>query len=120
MSAAAIADPPEWDRARGAVAFDDASRQLIHALKYHDRHEAGFVMARLMSRAGRELLDGADALVPVPLYRWRLWQRRYNQSMLLARHIGAMSGRPVRRISSPAFAPPVGRPGLILQHAGAM
>ena len=96
VSAAAIADPPEWDRARGAVAFDDASRQLIHGLKYHDRHEAGFVMARLMSRAGRELLDGADALVPVPLYRWRLWQRRYNQSTLLARHLGAMSGKPVR------------------------
>jgi ComF family protein len=53
-------------------------------------------MARLMSRAGRELIDGADALVPIPLYRWRLWQRRYNQSMLLARHLGAMSGKPVR------------------------
>src|SRR5689334_16669613 len=33
VSAAAIADPPEWDRARAAVAFDELSRQLIHALK---------------------------------------------------------------------------------------
>jgi ComF family protein len=96
VSAAAIADPPEWDRARAAVVFDDLSRQLIHALKYHDRHEAGSVMARLMTRAGSDLIAHADALVPIPLYRWRLWQRRYNQSVLLARHIGAISGRPVR------------------------
>ena len=53
VSAAAIADPPEWERARAAVVFDDLSRQLIHALKYHDRHEASFVMARLMARAGQ-------------------------------------------------------------------
>jgi len=96
ISAAAIADPPEWDRARGAVVFDDLSRQLIHALKYHDRHEAAFVMARLMARAGRDLVNAADAIVPIPLYRWRLWHRRYNQSMLLARSIGGISGRAVR------------------------
>jgi ComF family protein len=96
VSAAAIADPPEWDRARGAVAFDDVARELVHALKFHDRHEATFVMARLMVRAGGDLLKDADAIVPIPLYRWRLWQRRYNQSVLLSRHIGDISGRPVR------------------------
>jgi ComF family protein len=96
VSAAAIADPPIWDRARAAVAFDELSRQLIHALKYHDRHEAGFVMARLMARAGRDLLADCDAIIPVPLYRWRLWQRRFNQSVVLARHIGEISGRTMR------------------------
>jgi ComF family protein len=96
VSAAAIADPPLWDRARAAVAFDEVSRQLIHALKYHDRHEAGLLMARLMARAGQDLIAEADAIVPVPLYRWRLWQRRYNQSVLLARKIGEISGRPVK------------------------
>ena len=96
VSAAAIADPPLWERARGAVVFDDLSRQLIHGLKYHDRHDCGFLMARLMARAGRDLLKDADAVVPVPLYRWRLWRRRYNQSALLAHHIGQVSGRPVR------------------------
>ena len=45
---------------------------------------------------GSELLDSADAIVPIPLYRWRLWQRRYNQSALLARHVGDICGRPVR------------------------
>jgi ComF family protein len=96
ISAAALAEPPLWERARAAVAFDDLSRQLIHALKYHDRHETAAVMARLMARAGRDLLADADAIVPVPLYRWRLWRRRYNQSALLARHIAQISGRRLR------------------------
>ncbi len=94
VSAAALADPPEWERARAAVIFDEAARVLVHALKYRDRHEAGLVMARLMQRAGADILERADAVVAVPLYRWRLWRRRYNQSALLAQHICRASGKP--------------------------
>ena len=50
-------------------------------------------MARLMTRAGAEILAGAEAIVPAPLYRWRLWWRRYNQSAILARQIAELSGR---------------------------
>jgi ComF family protein len=92
ISAAAIADPPAWDRARGAVIFDDLSRDLVHALKYRDRHEAAQVMARLMARAGRDLIAAGPLVVPVPLHRWRLWRRRYNQSGLLAQAIAEQSG----------------------------
>jgi ComF family protein len=92
ISAAAIADPPPWDRARGAVIFDDLSRDLVHALKYRDRHEAAQVMARLMLRAGRDLVTARPLVVPVPLHRWRMWRRRYNQSGLLAKIIAKQSG----------------------------
>lgn len=87
MSAAALADPPIWDRARAALLFDDAARNLAHAFKYSDRHEAGLLMARLMQRAGADILAATDGLIPVPLHRFRLWRRRYNQSAILARHI---------------------------------
>jgi ComF family protein len=96
LSAAAIAEPPEWQRARAAVAYDAVSGKLVHALKYADRHEAGLVMARLMQHAGRDLIAGADAIVPIPLHRWRLWRRRYNQSGLLARKIATATGHPFR------------------------
>ena len=33
ISAAAVAAPPPWDRARAAVAYDEASRNIVHALK---------------------------------------------------------------------------------------
>ena len=48
-----------------------------------------------MARAGRELLDGADALIPVPLHWRRLWARRFNQSALLAEVVGKAGRLPV-------------------------
>lgn len=96
LSPAALANPPPWERARAAVTFDDASRRLIHDLKYRDRPEAGLLMARMMARAGRALLAEADVIVPVPLYRWRLWRRRFNQSALLARELSRLTSKPWR------------------------
>lgn len=96
LSAAALAEPPAWDRARAAVAFDEAARPIIHALKYRDTQEAGLLMARMMGRAGRTVLVDADMIVPVPLHRWRLWWRRFNQSAYLAQHLAAAAGKPYR------------------------
>lgn len=95
-SGAAVADPPLWDRARAAVIFDDHAAKLVHALKYQDRQEAGLLMARMMARAGRKLISQADVILPVPLHRFRLWQRRFNQSAFLAARIAALTATPCR------------------------
>jgi ComF family protein len=92
VSAAATAEPPDWHRARAAVGFNDAARGLVHALKYRDRHEAALLMARLTARAGVRLFDGAHAIIPIPLHRYRLWTRRYNQSALLGQRVAAAAG----------------------------
>jgi ComF family protein len=89
VSAAALADPPPWTRARSAVAYDDASRPIVQALKYRDRHEAASLMTRLMGRAGTQLLAEADFVVPVPLHPLRLWRRRFNQAALIAQRLCA-------------------------------
>jgi len=52
-------------------------------------------LGRWMRRAGAELLDGADMIVPVPLHWTRLFVRRYNQAGLLAHAIRAAGGPPV-------------------------
>src|SRR6476660_1671417 len=92
LSMEAIADPPAYARARAAVRYDDVARTLVHALKYQDRTDLAPAMGRWMTRAGLELLEGADALIPVPLHWRRGWSRRYNQSGALARVIEAQSG----------------------------
>jgi ComF family protein len=94
LSPAAIADPPAFDRARAVAHYDDIARQLVHRLKYGDRIELARAMGAMMARSGAELLREADAIVPVPLHRWRLWRRRFNQAMVLARHVAQMSGVP--------------------------
>lgn len=90
LSMEAIANPPAYDRARAAVRYDDIARALVVSFKYSDRLDLAPMMGRWMTRAGRELLSDADALLPVPLHWRRLWARRFNQSAALA---GAISGR---------------------------
>ncbi len=92
VSAAAVADPPVFDRARAVAAYGDVTRDLVHAYKYRDRQEGLSLFARWMARAGAGLVQEADVLVPVPLYRLRLWRRRFNQSALLADRIGRLAG----------------------------
>jgi ComF family protein len=70
-------------------------RDLIQSFKYGDRHEGVAVFGRWMATAGAELLAEADVIVPVPLYRSRLWSRRFNQSAMLARAVSRLSGVPV-------------------------
>ena len=88
----AIASPPAYQRARAAVRYDDVARTLVQALKYHDRTDLAPAMGRWMAHAGKELLQGADMLIPVPLHWRRAWHRRFNQSGALARVIERQSG----------------------------
>jgi ComF family protein len=41
-----------------------------------------------MRQRGRELLDEADCVVPVPLHWRREYQRGFNQARAIARHVG--------------------------------
>jgi ComF family protein len=83
----AIANPPAYDRARAAVRYDDIARALVLSFKFGDRMDLAPMMGQWMSRAGRELLEDADALVPVPLHWRRLWARRFNQAAALSHAI---------------------------------
>ena len=112
LSAEALADPPPFRRARAAAIYGDVARDLVHQLKYHDRPDLAEVMAIAMHRAGRELLSECALIVPVPLYRWRLWQRRFNQAAVLAASLAGLSGVPHRSAGAAAGQadPPPGRP----------
>ncbi|SCY28091.1 ComF family protein [Microvirga guangxiensis] len=94
LSPAAIADPPVFERARAAAEYDGTASLLVHRLKYNDRLELARALGTMMSRAGAELLTDADVIVPVPLHRWRLWQRRFNQAMALAQVVSQESRVP--------------------------
>lgn len=92
LSGEALADPPPFGRARAAVVYDDLAGRLVSRLKYGDRPELALFCARLLAVAGHELWAGEALLVPVPLHPGRHRQRRYNQSMELARALGRVTG----------------------------
>ncbi len=83
---------PAYRRARGAFAYDDGSRGLVLGFKHGDQTHAALPFGHWLRRAGAELLTDAELIVPVPLHRWRLFRRRYNQAALLALALGRLAG----------------------------
>jgi ComF family protein len=87
-----LADPPPYERLRAAVAYGEVARAVALKLKYSGRPGVAETLARFMLR---HLRAGDDALlVPVPLHRWRIWKRGYNQAALVASALSRSSGVP--------------------------
>jgi len=88
---ACLAQPPIHDGVRAAVAYGKIASGVALKLKYGGRIAIGETMARAMARL---VPSDADLLVPVPLHRWRLWRRGFNQAALIARALARQSGVP--------------------------
>jgi ComF family protein len=86
---------PRYDRARAVFRYDDQSRGLILRFKYADQLEGAPSYGAWLARAGAELVREADLIAPVPLHRWRLLRRRFNQSAVLAHALGRQARKPV-------------------------
>jgi ComF family protein len=86
-----LAQPPKLDRIRAAVAYDDLPRSVALRLKYGRKVALAQTMARYMAPLRGEWDDEALVL-PVPLHRWRLWGRGFNQSALVARQLARLWG----------------------------
>ena len=87
ISAAAAANPPNYDRARAVAHYTGTMRQLIHTFKYADQHAPRQLFKRWLHLAGKELFKDTEIIIPVPLSRQKLRARRYNQSAILAKDL---------------------------------
>lgn len=94
LCAACLIEPPGHDGTRAAVAYGPVARTVALRLKYGRRIGLAETVARMMARL---VPDHVDLLVPVPLDRWRLWGRGYNQAALIADALGRLSGVAVAR-----------------------
>lgn len=88
---ACLAEPPDYDRARAALAYGGPTRQVVLALKHGRRLHLARLMARAMRRAAG-ILPVDAVIVPVPAHRWRLWRRGFNQAALLAQQMARQGG----------------------------
>ena len=84
--------PPLWGQARAAFVYTPVIRSLVLQLKYADRLENAAFLGQRMAHAGADMLRPGVLLVPVPVHRWRLLRRGYNQAALLAAHIARRGG----------------------------
>jgi len=90
-----VRQEPVFTRARAAMRYDEASRKLILAFKHGDRLHLAPAFGPWLKRAGAELLEDADLVLPVPLHWTRLFARRYNQAALLAQALRTVGGPPI-------------------------
>ena len=108
ICAACLADPPRHDGIAAGTLYNDASRQLVLSFKHGRRIALAPMLARLIA-ARLPPMDETWLIVPVPLHRWRLWARGFNQAALLAGELGKLIGAPalhgglVRRKRTPTL-----------------
>lgn len=89
--------------------YNETSRNLVLAYKHGGRIALSRLLARLIAaRMPEPETDRPPPLlVPVPLHRWRLWSRGFNQAALLAQELSrfgkgeAMVGALVRHRRTP-------------------
>ena len=81
-----------YDQTRAALVYDDHSVPLVVSFKHGDHTDYAPLLARLMIRAGRDLITPDSVLMPVPLHPRRLQARRFNQSAMLSQAISREMG----------------------------
>ncbi|MDK2759995.1 MAG: ComF family protein [Sphingopyxis sp.] len=92
---ACLANPPPFEGAPAAVAYGPVARTVALRFKYGRRTGHARLMAQLMARRLAALGDtGQMVLVAVPLHRWRLWSRGFNQAALVADALSRLTGVP--------------------------
>lgn len=91
LCGACLAKPPRHDGIVAGTLYNATSRALVLQFKHSGRIALAPLLARMMTAR----LQGVDEhwlVVPVPLHRWRLMRRGYNQAALLAREIARRTG----------------------------
>jgi len=95
------------DGIRAPFLFNGVIRQAVHEFKYRNLKAIAPLFAGFLHDYLVENPLPYDVIVPVPIHQRRYRERGYNQSSLIARELGRMSGLPVvddcliRKINTP-------------------
>lgn len=83
-----LASPPAYDAVIAGVVYGPISSNIVLRLKHARRPGLARTIAAFLAHRIPE-----DAmLVPVPLHRWRLWRRGFNQSVAIGLALARRSG----------------------------
>jgi ComF family protein len=80
-----LAERPDYDGTRAALAYEFPGDALVHALKFRGELALATLLGGLLAKVART--DEVDCVVPVPLSAERLQRRGYNHAAEIARHV---------------------------------
>ena len=93
---ACLRSPPNFDATVVLADYAPPVDGMIVALKFAGRLPLADVFGRLLVGAARGVLQGVDAVCPVPLAFERQAERGFNQAQEIARRVAADAGLPLR------------------------
>lgn len=82
----------EFDQIVILYQFNDCIRSLIHALKYRGKTLPGQIFGKALGQRIAGAVEPDAVIVPVPLHSAKKRARGYNQSEIIARATGRVSG----------------------------
>lgn len=86
-------EPPPYWSVVSPLAYEFPVNRLVQALKFRRQLAEGRVLSHLLAEyIYHQELDLPDVLIPVPLHRWRMLKRGFNQAYELADHIARTLG----------------------------
>ncbi len=77
-------NPPLFSTLRSVMFYNEDSKKIIFDLKFSDKLHLAKLYGKWLFDISHHILSDIDIIIPVPLHRWRLLNRGYNQSSLLA------------------------------------
>lgn len=89
-----LTQPPLFSKALSIFAYRGPIRSLILKLKHQDATYLIPCLTKFLLNHGSSLFHKTDILIPVPLHRWRLLKRGFNQTSLLANFLSRQTGIP--------------------------
>jgi ComF family protein len=80
------------DSVTSLVIFEKISKSLVHQLKYQSVKELAIMSARMMYMYGN--FPHAEVITSIPLHRYRLAYRGFNQAEVIAREFSRLLNKP--------------------------
>ena len=73
-----------WSKGRAALVYSGEARRMILSLKHGDRTDLARAAGPWLARAGCNIVRPDTLVIPIPLHRFRLLRRKFNQAAILA------------------------------------
>lgn len=86
---------PTFNTGCSSFVYKGLIRKLVLRFKHGDATYLAPLFAKWLFNSSHKYLKECDYIIPIPLHRWRLFNRRYNQTTLLARHLNKLSHIPI-------------------------
>lgn len=98
---ACLAKPPAYRKARFGFVYEGELRKALLRLKFYEAIHLGRALSDFLSQAFHRYytLDEFDLIVPMPMHPKRLFQRGFNQVVVMGKRLSVQTGIPLDRTS---------------------